>query len=68
MSSYQTTDIDELIPPAVTSLISIPRHQNQPLSWHHEVHLIGEKCSNPRIHSCDSCAQPILVYGRLVRG
>ena len=59
--------MDELMRPAVTSMISVPKHQNEVLSWHHEVHLVGEKCPNPRIHTCDSCHQPILIYGRLVR-
>jgi hypothetical protein len=50
----------------MTPAISVPKHQNEPLSWHHQVQLIGDKCPNPRIHTCDACNQPILIYGRLV--
>lgn len=57
----------EFLPtPTVTCLTSVSKHQNQPLFWHHQVNLMGEKCPNPRIHLCDSCQEPILVYGRLV--
>ena len=59
-----TDALDAFLP--TPSITSIPKHQNQPLQWHHRVQLIGEKCPNARIHVCDSCRQPILVYGRLV--
>ncbi|RWS19032.1 hypothetical protein B4U80_01190, partial [Leptotrombidium deliense] len=34
--------------------------------WKNKVLLIGEKCPNPRIHLCDKCKQPILLYGRMI--
>ena len=61
-----TDPLDFLPTPTVTALTCVPKHQNQVLQWHHQVNLIGEKCPNPRIHVCDSCQHPILVYGRLV--
>lgn len=56
----------ELIVPPVTAIVGLPIHQGQVLEWGHEVALIGNKCPNPRIHVCESCDSPILVYGRLV--
>lgn len=65
--SYLHHDALDFLPtPTVTSITSVPKHQNQALQWDHKVNLMGEKCPNPRIHLCDSCQQPILVYGRLV--
>ena len=58
--------LDFLPTPTVTSITSVPKHQNQPLEWHHKVNLMGASVPSPRIHLCDSCQQPILVYGRLV--
>ncbi|BFZ10461.1 hypothetical protein BsWGS_13500 [Bradybaena similaris] len=43
-----------------------PLHQNQPLRWDYEVHLIGEKIYDKVIHLCETCELPILVYGRLL--
>lgn len=43
-----------------------PLHKNEPLNWKYKVNLIGEKVVNPRIHCCDKCMGPILVYGRMV--
>ena len=39
---------------------------NEPQNWKYKVNLIGEKVVNPRIHCCDKCLLPILVYGRMV--
>lgn len=58
--------LDEILPPAMTTLTTTPIHNNQSLSWEHKVNLVGEKCPNPRIHVCESCNLPILIYGRLV--
>lgn len=56
----------EFVPPPVTAIVGLPVHQGEILEWDHEVVLIGNKCPNPRIHVCESCDNPILVYGRLV--
>ncbi|KAA0202104.1 hypothetical protein HAZT_HAZT003188, partial [Hyalella azteca] len=36
------------------------------LTWDHPVQLIGEKVMSPRIHICDNCQKPILIYGRMI--
>lgn len=43
-----------------------PLHQNEPLHWDYEVHLIGEKIYDKTIHLCEVCELPILVYGRML--
>lgn len=58
--------LDYLPAPTVTSITTVAKHQNQVLDWHHQVNLMGEKCQNIRIHVCELCTNPILVYGRLV--
>jgi len=49
------TTVDRGPPPPMLSLL-----------WNHPVQLIGEKVMSPRIHMCDICHKPILIYGRLV--
>ncbi|XP_015792953.1 uncharacterized protein LOC107369503 [Tetranychus urticae] len=46
--------------------INVPLHNNKPLTWNHKVNLIGDKCPSPRIHICEKCERPILLYGRLI--
>lgn len=58
--------VDELPPIPIVGVKRVPLHNNEPLSWHHEVNLIGEKVTSPRIDMCDVCALPILLYGRMV--
>jgi hypothetical protein len=43
-----------------------PLHRSQKLKWDHKVNLIGEKIVDPLIHSCEKCALPILIYGRMI--
>lgn len=45
---------------------TIPLHKSEPLNWKYRVNLIGEKVVNPRIHCCEKCQLPILVYGRMI--
>jgi len=51
---------------SASTRLNVPLHNNQPLQWDHRVNLMGEKCPNPRIHLCDKCNQPVLIYGRMV--
>lgn len=39
---------------------------SQSIQWKNKVNLVGEKIINPKIHICDDCNKPILVYGRMV--
>lgn len=43
-------------------------HSNglQPVVWPNKVNLIGEKVYKPKIHFCEHCEKPILIYGRLI--
>lgn len=34
--------------------------------WSNKVNLIGEKVYKPKIHFCEHCNKPILIYGRLI--
>lgn len=34
--------------------------------WANKVNLIGEKVYKPKIHFCEYCNKPILIYGRLI--
>lgn len=34
--------------------------------WPNKVNLIGEKVYKPKIHFCEHCNKPILIYGRLI--
>lgn len=34
--------------------------------WSNKVNLIGEKVYKPKIHFCEYCKKPILIYGRLI--
>lgn len=34
--------------------------------WPNKVNLIGEKVYKPKIHFCEYCNKPILIYGRLI--
>lgn len=34
--------------------------------WSNKVNLIGEKVYKPKIHFCENCNKPILIYGRLI--
>lgn len=34
--------------------------------WSNKVNLIGEKVYKPKIHFCERCSKPILIYGRLI--
>ncbi|XP_054168363.1 E3 ubiquitin-protein ligase Hakai-like isoform X2 [Oppia nitens] len=43
-----------------------PLHGKEELNWKYRVNLIGEKVVNPRIHCCEKCLLPILVYGRMI--
>ncbi|CAG2110707.1 unnamed protein product, partial [Medioppia subpectinata] len=55
--------------PSMTPFVSPsakPLHRNEALNWKYRVNLIGEKVVNPRIHCCDKCLLPILVYGRMI--
>lgn len=59
-------DITTTTPLTFVSHSNVPLHQNVPLDWNYKVNLMGEKVVNPRIHCCEKCCQPILVYGRMV--
>lgn len=37
-----------------------------PVVWSNKVNLIGEKVYKPKIHFCEYCNKPILIYGRLI--
>lgn len=43
-------------------------HSNglQTITWSNKVNLIGEKVYKPKIHFCEHCNKPILIYGRLI--
>lgn len=34
--------------------------------WSNKVNLIGEKVYKPKLHFCEHCNKPILIYGRLI--
>ena len=68
---YFCLKVEESIESELTSLsfvtpASKALHGNEPLNWKYKVNLIGEKVVNPRIHCCERCLLPILVYGRMV--
>lgn len=62
----QDCDISSLEAPTFTTLDRGPPAPMLRLSWDHPVNLIGEKVLSPRIHICDSCNKPILIYGRMI--
>jgi E3 ubiquitin-protein ligase Hakai len=65
----ENLDTESLTTHAIASFVSPgaqPLHRNEALNWKYKVNLIGEKVVNPRIHCCDKCLLPILVYGRMV--
>lgn len=62
----QDCDISSLEAPTFTTLDRGPPAPMLRLSWDHRVNLIGEKVLSPRIHICDACNKPILIYGRMV--
>lgn len=62
----QDCDISSLEAPTFTTLDRGPPAPMLRLSWDHPVNLIGEKVLSPRIHICDTCNKPILIYGRMV--
>ncbi|KAL7645442.1 UNVERIFIED_CONTAM: hypothetical protein RMT77_003828 [Armadillidium vulgare] len=59
-------DISALEAPTFTTLDRGPPAPMLQLTWNHPVTLIGEKVLSPRIHSCDTCNKPILIYGRMI--
>ncbi|CAG2175203.1 unnamed protein product, partial [Oppiella nova] len=64
----ENLDTESLTTHAIASFVSPgaqPLHRNEALNWKYKVNLIGEKVVNPRIHCCDKCLLPILVYGRM---
>lgn len=66
--SVDSSSDSELTSPSISFVNTSSKllHQNAPLNWEFKVNLIGEKVVNPRIHCCDKCELPILVYGRMV--
>ncbi|XP_064084279.1 E3 ubiquitin-protein ligase Hakai-like isoform X1 [Macrobrachium nipponense] len=62
----QDCDISSLEAPTFTTLDRGPPAPMLRLTWDHPVNLIGEKVLSPRIHICDSCNKPILIYGRMI--
>ncbi|XP_053632115.1 E3 ubiquitin-protein ligase Hakai isoform X3 [Cherax quadricarinatus] len=62
----QDCDISSLEAPTFTTLDRGPPAPMLRLSWDHPVNLIGEKVLSPRIHICDACNKPILIYGRMI--
>jgi len=65
----ENLDTESLTTHAIASFVSPgaqPLHRNEALNWKYKVNLIGEKVVNPRIHCCDKCLLPILVYGRMI--
>ncbi|KAF2363783.1 Glycosyl transferase family 8 [Trinorchestia longiramus] len=62
----QDCDISSLEAPTFTTLDRGPPAPMLSLSWDHPVQLIGEKVLSPRIHICDHCHKPILIYGRMI--
>lgn len=69
--SIATVEDCENIAASVSNLTSTRRLlgvslEKVPISWNHRVNLIGEKVMNPRVHICELCQQPILIYGRNV--
>lgn len=62
----QDCDISSLEAPTFTTLDRGPPAPMLSLSWDHPVQLIGEKVLSPRIHLCDTCSKPILIYGRMI--
>ncbi|XP_063613388.1 E3 ubiquitin-protein ligase Hakai-like isoform X2 [Penaeus indicus] len=62
----QDCDISSLEAPTFTTLDRGPPAPMLRLSWDHPVNLIGEKVLSPRIHICDTCNKPILIYGRMI--
>lgn len=51
----------------INSLSSLPFVKtSQSIQWKNKVNLVGDKIINPKIHICDECNKPILVYGRMV--
>ncbi|XP_071818327.1 uncharacterized protein [Apostichopus japonicus] len=37
-----------------------------PITWDQKINLIGKKIENPRLHLCEKCNFPILIYGRMI--
>lgn len=37
-----------------------------PVTWDQKINLIGKKVENPRLHLCEKCNFPILIYGRMI--
>lgn len=69
--TIETVEDCENLTASVSNLTSTRRLlgvslEKVPLSWNHKVNLIGEKVLNPRLHLCEICQQPILIYGRNV--
>lgn len=62
----QDCDISALEAPTFTTLDRGPPPLMLRLNWDHPVNLIGEKVLSPRIHICDACNKPILIYGRMI--
>ncbi|KAK7024219.1 Zinc ion binding [Halocaridina rubra] len=62
----QDCDISSLEAPTFTTLDRGPPAPMLRLTWDHPVNLIGEKVLSPRIHICDACNKPILIYGRMI--
>ncbi|RWS10565.1 E3 ubiquitin-protein ligase Hakai-like protein, partial [Dinothrombium tinctorium] len=62
----EAVDFESLAFVGTTSSRIVPIHGSEAISWKNKVTLIGEKCPNPRIHLCDKCKEPILLYGRMI--
>ena len=62
----ENCDISALEAPTFTTLDRGPPAPMLQLDWDHPVSLIGEKVPSPRIHICEICDKPILIYGRML--